>query len=579
MTKIEDNKIKYFVYCRKSTEDDDRQVLSIESQLDTLKEIAARFGLKVIKQPFIESKSAKAPGRDIFNDMIARIEKGEAQGILCWKLDRLARNPVDEGTIKWLLQKEVLKHIKTSDKDYYPDDNVLITSVEFGVANQYVRDLSKNVKRGLKTKLKMGWYPSRAPLGYLNTNRDEDKGRNFITKDEERFVSVRRMWDLVLTGNYTPPTIIKIAKDEWKFKTRNTKRCVSKSLGCSSIYRIFTNPFYYGMFEYPKGSGNWYQGKHEPMITEKEYDIVQKLLGRDGRPRPQKHRFAFTGLMRCGNCDAMITAEEKVKHQKNGNIHHYIYYHCTKQKDENCQEKAVELKELSAQIDEAVSKLTISEKFKEWAIRYLHEIRQTQAQSHEAVLKNSEREHLRITQQLDNLLLKYSSPENMEGQFVSDQQYQDLRTRLLKQKAALESNISTQNREIEEWLELSERTIKFARYARTWFARGDMDTKRAIFACLGSHLVIKDQKVSITLRPVFKTIFETLPKVESDIAQIRTYQELSKTFSINDKSALVGQKLSNLREMRESDPRQRFWRPQLYHLTNLPIPKLYQIFV
>lgn len=204
-----------------------------------------------------------------------------------------------------------------------------------------------------------------------------------------------------------------------------------------------------------------------------------------------------------------------------------------------------------AHIDEAVGKLTVSEKFKEWAIKYLHEIRQTQAQTHEAALKNSEREHLRITQQLDNLLLKYSSPENMEGQLISDQQYQDLRTRLLKQKAALEGSITVRNREIDEWLELSERTFNFARYARVWFARGDMDVKRAIFACLGSNLIVKDQKVAITLRPVFKTIFEMLPKVESEIAHIRTYQELEKTFSINDKSALVGRKISNLRRVQD----------------------------
>ena len=433
------------------------------------------------------------------------------------------------------------------------------------MANEYIRQLSKNVRRGLKAKLGMGWYPSRAPLGYKNSERDEDKGRNWILKDPERYDAVRRMWDLMITGNYTPPQIVRIANAEWKFKTRPTKRHAGlKPLSRSNIYKVFTNPFYYGMFEYGKvvrdDKGNiivderqLYQGKHEPMITEKEYDIVQRLLGRLGRPRPQKHRFAFTGLMRCGNCGAMITAEEKIKRQKNGNVHQYIYYRCTKQKDENCQQKAVELKELSEQIDNAINKLTISEKFKNWAVRYLHEIRQTQAQTHESVLKNTEREHLRLTQQLDNLLLKYSSPENMEGQLISDQQYQDLRTRLLNQKAALESNISVQNREIEEWLELSERTFNFARYAHTWFARGDMNTKRAIFACLGSHLVIKDQKIAITLRPVFKTIFEALPKAESEIARIRTYPQLAFSASNKDKAALVGREMSTWRRVEDSN--------------------------
>ncbi|OGK49415.1 MAG: hypothetical protein A3I86_01635 [Candidatus Zambryskibacteria bacterium RIFCSPLOWO2_02_FULL_39_14] len=544
------NAIKYFAYCRKSTEDEDRQVLSLDSQETELKELATHYGLKVVGKPFRESKSAKAPDkRPVFSEMISRIKKGEANGILCWKVDRISRNPIDSATIQWLLQTETIRSIHTVGREYLSEDNSVIFSVESSMANEYIRQLSKNVRRGLKAKLAMGWYPSRAPLGYKNSERDEDKGRNWILKDPERFDAVRRMWDLMLTGRYTPPQIVEIANEEWEFKTRPTKRHPGlKPLSRSNIYKVFTNPFYYGMFEYGKGENRkLYQGKHEPMITEKEYDIVQKLLGRDGRPRPQRHRFAFTGLMRCGNCGAMITAEEKIKQQKNGNIHHYIYYRCTKQKDPNCQERAVELKELNGQIDAAIKKLAISEKFKSWAVRYLHDIRQVEAQTHELALKNSEREHLRITQQLDNLLLKYSSPENAEGQFISDQQYQDLRTRLLNQKAALESNISVQNREIEEWLELSERTFNFARYAHTWFSRGDMETKRAIFACLGSHLVIRDQKVAITLRPAFKTIFEALPKVEREIAQIRTYPQLVFSASNKDKVALVGQHSSNWR--------------------------------
>ena len=141
---------------------------------------------------------------------------------------------------------------------------------------------------------------------------------------------------------------------------------------------------------------------------------------------------------------------------------------------------------------------------------------------------------------------------------MSDQQYQDVRTRLLKQKAALESSISTQNREIDEWLELSERTFNFARYARTWFARGDMDTKRAIFACLGAHLVIKDQKLAITLRPVFKTIFEALPKAESEISKIRTYPQLAIAAQNKHKTALAGSFDSNWRRRWDSNPQTAF---------------------
>ena len=113
MTKImkTPNKIKFFLYARKSSESEDRQVASIESQIAELEKLAKREGLEIIKL-FFESKSAKAPGRAVFNEMIERIYKGEAQGILCWKLDRLARNPVDGGNINWMLQQGGIQHIR-----------------------------------------------------------------------------------------------------------------------------------------------------------------------------------------------------------------------------------------------------------------------------------------------------------------------------------------------------------------------------------------------------------------------------------------------------------------------------------
>ena len=512
------NTIKYFVYCRKSSEDEDRQILSIDSQIEALKELSQKFGLKIV-ETFTESKSAKAPGREVFSEMIKRIENNEAQGILCWKLDRLARNPVDEGKIKWLLQSEVLKHIKTPEKDYYPDDNVLITSVEFGVANQYIKDLSKNVKRGLKTKLQMGWYPSYAPLGYLNT-KFKEKGENKIFKDPERFEIVKQMWQLMLTGNYTPPQILKIVNKEWNFKTRTTKKYISKSLSRSGIYQIFTNPFYYGWFDYPRGSGNWYKGEHESMISEEEYDRVQAILGRKGKPRPKKHIFAFTGLMRCGSCGAGITAEEKFKKQKNGNLHHYIYYHCTKRINPDCTEKAIELKELNKQIDGFLEKISISERFRDWALKYLHEIRQDEAKATEDIVATKHKAYENIVKQLDNLLIKYTSPENADERIMTEQEYTGLRTRLLKEKTELEAELNATGKQIEEWVELTEKTFNFARYARIWFAKGDLQTKRAIFACLGSDLVLKDKKLALTLRKPFNFIFEGLSQVERELVRL-----------------------------------------------------------
>src|SRR6266705_603849 len=299
----------YFIYCRKSSEAEDRQVLSIESQTRELEQLAAKLNLPVAAV-LTESKSAKDPGRPVFNQMMQRLYRGEAAGIICWKLDRLARNPVDGGSIIWAIKQHGIKVFTPAQSYGQNDDNTILMYIEFGMAQKYIDDLSRNVKRGLRTKVEKGWYPAVAPAGYLN-NRVKDKGEKEIVKDPERFQIVRRIWDLMLTGLYTPPQILKIANDQWGFRSRQLKRLWEKSLSRSGIYYILTNPFYYGWFEYPNRSGQWHEGKHERMITVEEYDRVQALLGRKGNPRATSHAFAFTGLIRCGDCGAMVTAEEK----------------------------------------------------------------------------------------------------------------------------------------------------------------------------------------------------------------------------------------------------------------------------
>ena len=185
------------LYCRKSSEDSNRQVASIDSQKTNLAELAKRDNLAVSKT-FTESMSAKQPGRPEFEKMIKLIEQHPGSVILVWKLDRLARNPVDEGKIKWLLQKSIISKIITPERIYSPEDNVLISAVEFGMANQYIRDLSTNVKRGNKTKLEKGELPGPAPFGYVN---------NIATKkieiDPIRATQVKQIFELYATGGYS----------------------------------------------------------------------------------------------------------------------------------------------------------------------------------------------------------------------------------------------------------------------------------------------------------------------------------------------------------------------------------------
>ncbi len=265
----------------------------------------------------------------------------------------------------------------------------------------------------------------------------------------------------------------------------------------------------------------------------------------------------------------MITAENKIKRQKNGNVHYYVYYHCSRGKDKNCPEKTIELKDLNARIDMLVKNLTISDKFKGWAIKYLHEIRQNEAQSNETVLDNKQKTLLQTTKQLDNLLLKFTSPENEGGQFITDQEYQALKNRLIKEKAALEGELKTHGKTIEEWVELSERTFNFARYAQMWFAKGDMQRRRTIFAALGSHLIVKDQKLNVELHPYFKIIFENLEAVEKELIKVRTSESVVNRRQIAEILANLPTLRGNLDKFRTRD-----WEEIIGDLAHLGLPRL-----
>jgi len=476
---------KYILYARKSTESEDRQVLSIESQIAELKDLARREGLQIVRV-MQESRSAKQLGRPIFGEMIERIGRGEASGILCWKLDRLARNFVDGGQVIEMIQRGIIQHIRSFERSYYPEDNVLLIAVELGMANQFSRDLAVNVKRGMRTKAQMGWYPVQPPLGYVNS-KSKEKGSNTILVDDERFPVVRRLWDMMLTGAYTPSALWRAANDELNLRTRQGLK-----IARSNMYRLFTNPFYYGSYEWPRGSGNWYQGKHKPMVTPEEYDRVQTILGINGRPRPKRHVFAFVGMMKCGECGLSITAESRTKIQKNGNVHNYTYYHCTK-KRAPCSQGSIEEASLNAQIIECLGSLKIPDEFHRWAIKWLQHENAKEVEIREGVRATRQRAYDQAVRMLD----RYTDMRAREE--LTEEEYRVKKALALKEKARCIAFLNDTDGRITSWADAFETALHFAAHAKDKFEAGDAEKRRRILLALGSNLTLKDKKLRIDL--------------------------------------------------------------------------------
>lgn len=548
-------KIKYFLYARKSSESEDRQVQSIDDQVNRLKELARDYGLE-IKAVLTEAKSAKKPNcRPVFADMLQRIENGEANGILCWQINRLSRNPIDSGTLSWALQQGKIKAIQTIDRQYLPEDNVLLFNVESGMANQFILDLSKNVKRGLQGKLQKGWKNGVAPAGYLNNVIEHT-----IIEDPDRFTLIRRAWDYMLTGNYTVPQILNLLNDEWGFRSVKRKKLGGKPMALSGLYAVFSNLFYAGIIV---DKGQEYEGRHKPTVTLEEYDRVQVLLGRKGKPRSKTHQFAYTGLMRCEECGCMYTASEKKKIIKQtGELKTYVYYHCTRRKrDVVCtQNKPMTLKELEDQIDIELERYTILPQFQQWALEILNRENDNEIEDRTKIYEVQHKNLVDTQKELDELTkMRYR-------QLIDDETFIKERDVLKSQITKLKGKLRETESRAEKWIELTEKTFIFAAYARKEFLLGDLEKKREIFAALGQNFYVKDKKLRIIANDWFAPIEKAYPELEAELKRL----ELDKSLSTKAKTAAFTTVFTRWQGVQESNPRMRFWRPPYYHYTNPP---------
>lgn len=504
------DKIKYFAYVRKSTEGDERQALSIESQKDKVKEIHPNL---VIVDVLEEKHSAFKPyNRPVFEDMIKRLRKGEAQGIIAWHPDRLSRNEIDASTITYLVRTGIIHDLKFASYNFdNSPEGIMMLQLALSQSQYFSSKLGKDVKRGLEQKIKLGWLPGLAPEGYLNDLRLE-KGQRTIIIDKKRFPVLRKAFDLFLTGSYSANEVLEILNNKWGYKTRKKKKEGGKPLSRTVWYKMLAKPFYAGTIVY---NGKESKGRHKPLITIDEYNRIQQLLGKRGNhKKPSKKDFTFAGMFKCGNCGCSITAEHKKKFLIcDKKIKEYDYYHCTyKKKNIPCKEKSVEENYINDEILQKLERLEMHPKFLEWALDHLDKQKDVEREKNKSVEENIDKEIKHIEKEISGL-------NKMRARdLLDDDEYLREKDILKKQLDKFQKKTQTKE-QAEKIIELTKDVYIFCAYAKKKYINGDKKVKREILADLGSNREIKGKKVLISLEKWFIPIYLMTKKHNDELAR------------------------------------------------------------
>jgi site-specific DNA recombinase len=494
---------KYFIYARKSSEREDRQIQSIDDQIKACQDIAKENNWH-IADIFHEAKSARwANNRPVFKEMIQKIENKMADGVLCWKTNRIARNLTEGGYVYDLLRAGILKHIKTSNSEWFQDSSAVSFSNAIGEDTQFSENLSIDVLRGMESKREKGQFPHKARMGYINFNR-------VIVPDEDnnRFDILQKCWKLLLFERYPVSKIRDIINNEYGFRTRETERNGGKKLTCARLYEMFISPFYKGQYTF---KGKSYKLNQKPMVTAEEWDLAQIILGRKNKSRRKNHNFAYRGPIICGECGCMVTAEVKSKPIKSTReIKVYPpYYHCTGRKG-NCSQNKKYIREdkLEELIKDEVSRFTILPQFRDWALEALRDSHKDEVSERKEIFNNLQKTYKDIEIQINRL-----TDMRLKNQ-LTDEEYNTKREQLLADKTKIKDSIDNYDRRVDDWFELTEKAFDFVSCARDAFETGDLDTKKAILTALGQKIILLDGKIHIEPEDWLVPIANEYPALE-----------------------------------------------------------------
>jgi len=488
--------------------------MSIEAQLFELHEFARKENLEILEE-FQESKSAKKPGREKFNEMMSKIESLDGVGILAWHPDRLARNSIDGGRIIYAVDTTKLVSLRFPTFWFEPTpQGLFMLQVAFGQSKYYSDNLKQNIDRGIRQKIRRGEWLAKAPFGYVNN----PKTRN-IEPDEVRTKIIVRAFEEYAKGSHGFESLAEFFADHGVVTKSGT------SLGKASMYRMLTNKTYLGL---TKHYGEYFPGSFAPIISSDLFEAVQRRLKERAKPRKTKvgHNFPFSGLLRCGECGSMITAQ-----WAKGNGGRYRYYRCTKKKG-NCSQPYLREDLLFLQLKEQLQKISLPDDWTDYMLRKTDEWTNEVKVSSGSLLgriKDNERE---TQKKLDDLVSLY-----LDGD-IPKENYLTKKNELLKEKVSLAGKLDSARADRNNWVEPLRGWILDIKKATQLISCDNFFEIRDYFKKTGTNQQLRDKSVSISFCPPTEFAFNS--KVDLDFAQPRQIIARERATNFSDEVSLCG---------------------------------------
>ena len=417
-------------------------------------------------------------------------------GLLFYKVDRAARNLFDYVELERLESEYDLPFISVSQPTENTPAGRMMRRTLANMASFYTEQQSVDVREGLSRRVQEGWFVSRGPYGYRNVRKD---GRGLIEIDPQAAANVQRIFHLYAYENLTLDGLVeRINAEGLVFRSSQPK------FPRSTVHAILNDRAYIGEILH---KGEWYPGKHEPLIDRATWDRVQALLG--GHVY-QSHAITYAGdLIQCAHCGHPITGEKVRKKTKTGE-RFYTYYRCTYYTKPGHPRIRVTEADLDRQVLAVFDKMRVEdEKVRDWFRLVLaSQTRDAQAESLSQRAELQRQETLLVQQQ--DRLLNLRLAEDIDQQTFA-RKHTEIRDRL----ASIKLQLDVLDRSHDETAELASKVFELSQTLRQQWLTADYAAKRRILEIVFLNCRLDDVTLIPTMRKPFDVLAEGLLSKES----------------------------------------------------------------